>query len=62
VPGSKTKEWEVGDYVKLKTLYPGHNGKRGRLTRVGEYDVDVRVGNFILFMHKDQLEEDSARA
>jgi len=58
----KTKEWEVGDRVKLKTMYEKHNGKRGHLTRVGKYDVDVKVGNFILFMHKDQLEEDRDRA
>jgi hypothetical protein len=43
-------------------MYQKHNGKHGHLTRVGKYDVDVKVGNFILFMHKDQLEEDRDRA
>ncbi len=57
---SVMKDWNVGDHVKLHTLYPKTDGKKGRITRVGTYDVDVQIGNFTFFMHKDNLEEDNA--
>jgi hypothetical protein len=62
MPKDEMKEWKVGDRVKLRTMYPGTNGKRGKIERVDKWEVDVKVGNFTFLIHKSQLEEDDGRA
>lgn len=57
MPKSPLKVWEEGDRVKLKTMYPGTNGKVGWVVRVGKFDYDVKIGNFTFLSHRDQMEE-----